>query len=49
VVEFQSIFFWSIKRDEVKESLQYCNEDVETENDFLNLIFSLTLDGWVSL
>jgi len=33
-------------RDEVKESLQYCNEDVETENDFLNLVFSLTLDGW---
>jgi hypothetical protein len=33
-------------RDEVKEALQYCNEDVETENDFLNLIFSLTLDGW---
>ena len=33
-------------RDEVKESLQYCNENVETENDFLNLVFSLTLDGW---
>jgi hypothetical protein len=33
-------------RDEVKEALQYCNEDIETENDFLNLIFSLTLDGW---
>jgi hypothetical protein len=33
-------------RDEVKEALQYCNEDVETKNDFLNLIFSLTLDGW---
>jgi hypothetical protein len=32
-------------RDEVKESLQYCNDDVETENDFLNLVFSLTLDG----
>ncbi len=33
-------------RDEVKEALQYCNDDIETENDFLNLIFSLTLDGW---
>ena len=33
-------------RDEVKEALQYCNEDVETENDFLNLVFNLTLDGW---
>jgi len=33
-------------RDEVKEALQYCNEDIETENDFLNLVFSLTLDGW---
>jgi len=32
-------------RDEVKEALQYCHEDIETENDFLNLIFSLTLDG----
>ena len=32
-------------RDEVKESLQYSNEDVETENDFLNLVFSLTLDS----
>jgi hypothetical protein len=32
-------------RDEVKESLQYCNDDVETENDFLNLVFSLTIDG----
>ena len=33
-------------RDEVKEALQYCNEDIETENDFINLVFSLTLDGW---
>ena len=33
-------------RDEVKEALQYCNEDVETENDFLNLVFNLTLEGW---
>ena len=34
-------------RDEVKEALEYCNnEDIETENDFLNLIFALTLDGW---
>lgn len=42
-------FFGVLKeeyRDEVKEALQYCNEDVETANDFLNLIFSLTLDGW---
>ena len=49
MVEFQSIFFRVLReeyRDEVKESLQYCNEDIETENDFLNLIFSLTLDGW---
>lgn len=34
-------------RDEVKEALKYCNnEDIETENDFLSLIFDLTLDGW---
>ena len=34
-------------REEVKEALEYCNnEDIETENDFLNLIFALTLDGW---
>jgi len=42
-------FFGVLKeeyRDEVKEALQYCGEDVETANDFLNLIFSLTLDGW---
>jgi len=33
-------------RDEIQEALEYCGEDVETANDFLNLIFSLTLDGW---
>ena len=33
-------------RDEVKEALQYCNEDVETENEFLEKVFALTLDGW---
>jgi predicted house-cleaning noncanonical NTP pyrophosphatase (MazG superfamily) len=34
-------------REEVKEALQYCNdEEVETENEFLEKIFALTLDGW---
>ena len=33
-------------RDEVKEALQYCNEDIETENQFLEKVFALTLDGW---
>jgi hypothetical protein len=33
-------------RDEIQEALEYCGEDVETANDFLNLIFSLTLDSW---
>jgi len=32
-------------RDEVQDALEYCSEDVETASDFLNLIFSLTLDG----
>jgi hypothetical protein len=32
-------------RNEIKESLEYCNDDVETGNDFLNLIFALTLEN----
>ena len=40
-------FFGVLKdkyKEEAKEALQYCN-DIKTENDFLNLIFALTLDG----
>lgn len=34
-------------REEIKEALQYCNdEEIETENEFLERIFALTLDGW---
>jgi hypothetical protein len=33
-------------RSEVKDALQYCSEDIKTENDFLNLVFALTLDGF---
>jgi hypothetical protein len=33
-------------KEEIKEALQYCSEDIKTENDFLNLIFDLTLDGF---
>ena len=34
-------------REEIKEALQYCNdEEIETENEFLEKIFALTLDGW---
>jgi hypothetical protein len=34
-------------REEVKQALQYCNfDEVETENEFLERIFALTLDGW---
>jgi CxxC motif-containing protein len=31
-------------RDEIKEALQYCSDDVQTENDFLNLVFALALE-----
>ena len=33
-------------RDELKEALQYCSDEIETENEFLEKILNLTLEGW---
>jgi len=33
-------------RDELKEALQYCSDEIETENEFLEKILNLTLEGF---